>query len=221
MEAQSLNTFAVSVAYIMVLCFGFVCFLFWWRMRMGRKLGSGDYIVAEIIPAAGKARTEVWQVINGRVKFKSKNGKKGKIFVVKDLNTYPIDYPSLPRWLGILQVATEKVVIDETSAEPLTNRLGIGGLTPEELYAWEEAFATQASIAISKADNDIKEKVEVKKKPISWVWVAVLGIVALAAIIGFYFMKQNQQEQKIKDEQGLASIVIEENNFKELTYVGF
>lgn len=209
MEAQQLNTFAVQIAYIMVLFVAFIIFLFWWRIRMGKKLGSGDFIVAEIIPAAGKARTEIWQVINGRVKFKPKNGRKGKIFYVKDLNTYPIDYPSLPRWLAILQVATEKAVIDETSAEPITNRLGIGGITPEELYSWEEAIATQSAIALSKADNDIREKVEVKKKPISWIWILVLGVVAIAAVVGFYFFKQNEKEQKIKDEQGIASIVIE------------
>lgn len=221
MEAQQLNTFAIQIAYIMVLFVAFIIFLFWWRVKMGKKLGSGDYIVVEVIPAAGKARTEVWQVINGRVKFKPKNGRKGKTFLVKDLNTYPIDYPSLPRWLSILQVATEKSIIDETSAEPLTNRLGIGGLTPEELYSWEEAIATQSAIALSKADHEIREKVEVKKKPVSWMLLVVLGVVALVAIVGFYFMKQQQAEQKLKDEQGIAGIIIEnQNNNKELIYDG-
>lgn len=219
MEAQQLNTFAIQIAYVLVLLLAFIIFLFWWRAKLGKKLGTGTHVVAEIIPPAGKARTEIWEVKNGRVQFKPKNGRKGQTFFVKDLNTYPIDYPSLPNWLSFFRVATEKVIIDETSAEPLTNRVGIGGLTPEELYSWEEGTATQAAIALSKADHEIREKVEVKKKSISWIWLLVLGVIAAAVIFSFYFIKQQQAEQKIKDEQGIANIIIEkQNNYEELIY---
>jgi hypothetical protein len=206
MEAGQLNTIAIQVAYIMVLFVAFIMFLFWWRIRMGKKLGSGDYIVAEMIPEAGKAHTELLHVVNGRVKIKPKNGKRGATYRVKDLNTYPIDYPSLPRWLAILQVAAEKTIIDEASCEPITNRIGIGGLTPEELYSWEEAIATQSAIALSKADHEIRDKVEVKKKPISWQLILILGIVAAVAIFAFYYFKQ---QDLVKDQLGVGLVLWE------------
>lgn len=205
MESGQLNTIAIQVAYIMVLFLIFIGFLFWWRMRLGKKVGSGDYLVAEIIPPAGKARTELLRVINGEIKVKPKNSKKGKIFKVTDLNTYPIDYPSLPHWLGILQVTAEKVILDEESAEPLTNRRGIGGISPETLYSWEEGMATQAATAMSKAEEEAHQKVSPKKKSgFSLMWI-IIGVVILAvAVVGFIMLKKYNES---KDALGIASML--------------
>jgi hypothetical protein len=159
-----------------------------------------------MIPVAGKAHTELLQVKNGIVKIPPKNGRKGATYKIKDLNTYPIDYPSLPRWLSILQVAAEKTIIDEESCEPITNRLGIGGITPQELYSWEEAIATQSAIALSKADHEMRQNVEPKKKSMSWVWVAVLGAIAIVAIVAFVMIKQ-RDAQETKDALGIGAII--------------
>lgn len=205
MEGSQLNTIAIQVAYIMVLFVLFMFFLFWWRMRLGKKLGSGRYLVAEKIPPAGKAHTELLEVLNGMIKIKPKNGKKGMAYKVADINTYPIDYPSLPHWLSILQVTAEKVIIDEESAEPLTNRRGQGGITPEQLYAWEEGIATQAAVAMTKAEEESHQKVDVKKKSgFSMAWI-IGGVIVLAiAAVAFVMLKKYNES---KDALGIAGVL--------------
>lgn len=205
MEGSQLNTIAIQIAYILIIFLVFIGFLFWWRVRLGRKVGSGDYLVAEMIPPAGKARTELLRVVDGKIKIKPKDGKRGKAFKVSDINTYPIDYPSLPRWLSPFQVTAEKVIIDAESAEPLTNRRGIGGITPEQLYALEEGLATQAAIAMSKADEEAHQKTVPKRKlGFSWTWIIIVLVIA-AVVVGAYFLLQ--KNNFMKDSLGIGAII--------------
>ena len=206
MEGSQLNTIAIQVAYILIIFLVFIGLLFWWRIRLGRKVGSGEYIVAAVIPSAGKVHNEILRVVDGKIKIKPKNGKKGKTYIINDINVRPIDYPTLPRFLSPFQVTASWLVLDEESAEPLTNRIGIGGITPEQLYAIEEGLATQAAVAMSKAEEEIHQKIEPKKGGggISLKWIIIMLVIAAVAVGAFFLLKQNTF---MKDSLGVGAML--------------
>ena len=193
---QSLNIWSIQVAYILLMILVIFISLLFVRHRISRS--CRDEMLCEFITEEDTGYTKFYPVNEGKITIYPKGGKSGKEYVVGGLRTFIVDYPSVPGFLSIIQSKARKVIFDEASGEPLSNRTPLLLITPHRLFNWSTEKFTGIATKQSEAQADKTMKSAKKPGSSSLMWWIIMLIIAAVVIGGFVII------QKMKADNAAA-----------------
>jgi len=183
---SDLELWLIRFAYIAFILFFIIGWLFYLRSHYAKAVVGKVY--CEFITKEGNGYARLLPIENGVIKVEPTKKKPGKVYFLRDVATYNVDFPPVPRIFSIIQTKAKKCIIDEECAEVISNRSGKMALSPVLLYNLiSERFTQQSMEASMRAD-----KGEVPKKVSRFSWSKVVWIIlALALIAGGAWVVQN------------------------------
>ena len=182
----TLETWLVNLMYIFIII-TFICgWLFYLRAHYAKAVIGK--VLCEFITKEGNSYSKLLPSEEGIIDVKPKGKRKGRSFVVADIATYLIDYPSAPRFLSMIQTKVKKAVFDEDSWEPLTNRRGKLLLSPMRLYSVRNERFSQLGVEQAREETEARRMALGGRNTLLYI---LIGAVILAIVIGGYFIVQN------------------------------
>lgn len=187
---------AIKIVYILVIILMVVIFLFVLKGRYSKL--CKNYLLCEFWPIDGNVFSKWIPIVNGMITLekKIKGRKYSRTYSIAQVGTGKINYPPVPWWLSIVQSSASKAIFDEETWEPISNRRGKLLLPPRRLFSIVNERFSELGVANAKAEIESRKSVVSQSFFSKWGWLIILGIIALAAAGGYYYIMNYQETLK-------------------------
>ena len=169
----------------------FVFVGYWVKLIMDKNRNvktAQDKVWVELIPEAGPEKNFMCpiQMENG-IAFIKIPDIKGAVedqtsptHVLSKPGAFPAIWP--PGKSKFTQLSVQKIIYKEGDSEPLSNTTGIPTISGQLITSLLDGVATNTSDALRKSFEDSHGTQTKKSNPMLWVYVILIGIVALSVV---------------------------------------